>query len=132
MKENLNDSHHDEGKKPIENSKPLMMSVIIMGVLIIIGVVVLIGVIAHRAFHPKENHGHVIAAQHIFLADFPENVVEKLSLPLKTTEDEHIFSVTSRPDGLLAVTLVSREGSRILLWSPEQARLVAELDLSTH
>lgn len=52
-------------------------------------------------------------------------------LKLSRHEDEQVMAVTARSDGTLAVTLRDEQGdARILLWQPEQARLVAELSLT--
>ncbi|QDH17368.1 DUF6476 family protein [Swingsia samuiensis] len=110
----------EQGVSEPTTSKALMAAVIIMGVLIIMGVVGIIGVIVHRVMHPK-HASQQIATEH--------GSFSRLALPL--ARGEHILSVTSRNDGLMAVTLVQSGSERILLWSPEEGRIVSELDFGT-
>lgn len=134
MKQDVNDFKQKEEGKVIENSKPLFVSVVVMGVLIIIGVVALITVIAHRVFNHVAHKDTLLApsmASSLSQGNIvPLGTVAKLSLPLRKEQGEHIISMTSRPDGTLAIALASQNGGiRVLLWAPEQARLIAELGL---
>lgn len=107
--------------------KGLMALVIIMGIMIIVGTGALIWVIVHRMTHiPSE--AAVAKQPHIDTAHLSDTPA-LLNIPRRT--DEHIQSVTARHDGSLSVLLVSsKSGERILVWLPEQARIVAEFDLS--
>ena len=102
-----------------ESGKPkaLLGAVIIMGVMIVAGVAVMIGVIAHRVMHP--HHDVSISAP-------SSGSSTRLALPLG--EGEHITAVTARPDGMMAVTLGRPGAERVLVWSPEAGRVMAELD----
>lgn len=105
-----------------------MALVIIMGIMIIVGTGALIWVIVHRMTQSPSEIATMNKA-HIESIHIP-NTPALLTVPRRA--DEHIQSVTARHDGSLSVVLVSSQGGeRILVWMPEQARIVAEFELST-
>lgn len=99
-----------------------------MGVLIIIGTAALLWVIVHRIMHSPTEVG---ASQPTVGTTVSSSAVPAV-LKVPRHADEQIRAVVTRPDGTLAVTVVSPQGGgRILLWLPEQARLVAEFDVGS-
>ncbi|WP_062497774.1 hypothetical protein [Gluconobacter potus] len=104
-----------------QTPKALLAAVILMGVLIIAAVFGLIGVIAYRFLHPRPSVTATVP--------LAEGGFSRLALPLGP--GEHITAVTSRPDGLMAVTLSGAGSDRVLLWNPEAGKIAAELDFGT-
>lgn len=99
-----------------------------MGVLILVGTAALLWVIVHRIMHP---HTEMSAAQPPVGTTVSSSATPAV-LTVPRRADEQIRAVVPRPDGTLAVTVVSPQGGgRILLWLPEQARLVAEFDVGS-
>ncbi|EHH67475.1 hypothetical protein [Gluconobacter morbifer] len=113
------DQTHSEPQTP----KALIAAVIIMGVLIIFATFGLIGVVAYRFLHPHKT------APSPVMASLSSGATPRLALPL--AEGEHITAVTSRPDGMMAITLSGPGQARLLLWSPEDGRIVSELDFAS-
>lgn len=112
------------------SSKGLLVLVVVMGIMIVIGTGALLWVIVHRMMHP-----HAVSEQS--LPQAVNTVTPPISgnpalLAISRHGDEQIRSVVPRADGTLAVTLVSSQGDgRIVVWLPEQARIIAEFDLRT-
>ncbi|UMM64339.1 flagellar basal body-associated FliL family protein [Aristophania vespae] len=103
----------------------LLGAVIIMGLLIVIGTAILLWVIVHRALH----HNDVAAPQ--TKAAYHNVLATPSVLSLVPRPGERVQSITARSDGSLALDLRTVEGGeRILIWAPEKAQIIAELELS--
>ncbi|OOL18869.1 hypothetical protein AL01_03770 [Bombella intestini] len=106
----------------------MVAAVIIMGVMIILGTVLLVGIIIHRMMNHSASPSAPSAVQTMA---GPSSLAGPALLKLPRHVGEQVMAVTARPDGALAVTLRDGQGNaRILLWQPEQARLVAELTVA--
>ncbi len=125
---NLVEAGQNSESNPPRTSKALVAAVIIMGVMIILGTVLLVGIIIHRMMNHAATPSTPATAQTMM---GPSSLAGPALLTLPRHADEQIMAVTARPDGALAVTLRDGQGNaRILLWQPEQARLVAELKVA--
>ncbi|UPO80504.1 hypothetical protein DTQ13_02765 [Parasaccharibacter sp. TMW 2.1888] len=125
MAPNLVEPGQNSESNPPRTPRALVAAVIIMGVMIILGTVLLVGIIIHRMMN------HSSASPAPAASELSRAAAGPALLKLPRQPDEQVMAVTARPDGLLAVTLKTGQGdARILLWQPEQARLVAELDLT--
>ncbi|MXV36604.1 MULTISPECIES: hypothetical protein [unclassified Saccharibacter] len=117
-----------ESNQQFSTPKWLTGLVIFMGVLIVIGTAALLWVIVSRMMHPHPER----AAAHAetgAVASFP-TMPAMLTVPRHG--EEQIRAVVPRSDGTLAVTLMAPQGGgRVVLWMPEQARIVAEFDLGS-
>lgn len=103
-----------------------------MGVMIVIGTVMLVWVIAHRMAHKSSVHDVPSSVASLRMGHEDVRLLEPALLTLSRREGESVSAVTARPDGSLAVTLQDHKGGgRVLIWAPEQARLIAELEFST-
>lgn len=99
-----------------------------MGVLIIVGAAALVWIIVHRIMHP---HAEGVVPHSTASIAAPSSAMAAV-LTMPRHGDEQIRAVVPRSDGTLAVTVVSpRGGGRIVVWLPEQARLVAEFRLGS-
>ncbi|MCQ0040952.1 MAG: hypothetical protein NF693_01600 [Bombella sp.] len=131
MAPNLVEPGQNSESNPPRTPRALVAAVIIMGVMIILGTVLLVGIIIHRMMNHSSASPAPAASELSRAAAGPAFLAGPALLKLPRQADEQVMAVTARPDGLLAVTLKTGQGdARILLWQPEQARLVAELDLT--
>lgn len=96
-------------------SRVLMAAVIGMGVLIVLGTATLVGVVVTRALHPHAAIPATAAAR-------------ELALPVAT--GTRVGALAARPDGTIAVTLMSPGGDRVVIWDPAAGRTVASLFLT--
>ncbi|QDH13708.1 hypothetical protein E3E12_05350 [Formicincola oecophyllae] len=120
---------------PYKPPRLLLAAVIIMGIMLVVGVVFLVYTVIVRASHHDVVASRPVPAMTVVhgqdftlrpvLSDEPES---RLMVPARP--GEWIQSVTARPDGALAVLLNSDQGSRIVLWAPERARVMAEFQLT--
>ena len=131
MAPNLVESGQNGESNPPRTPKALVAAVIIMGVMIILGTVLLVGIIIHRMMNHSATPSTAASPVAMQAVAGPSSLAGPALLKLPRHADEQVMAVTARPDGALAVTLRDGQGdARILLWQPEQARLVAELTLS--
>lgn len=131
MAPNLVESGQNSESNPPRTPKALVAAVIIMGVMIILGTVLLVGIIIHRMMNHSATSSALASSVATQAAAGASSLAGPALLKLPRHEDEQVMTVTARPDGMLAVTLRDEQGNaRILLWQPEQARLVAELTLA--
>ncbi|WP_229709308.1 DUF6476 family protein [Bombella favorum] len=127
MSPNLVEPGQNSESNPPRTPRALVAAVIIMGMMIILGTVLLVGIIIHRMM----NHSASPSAAVQTMAG-PSSLAGPALLKLPRHVGEQVMAVTARPDGALAVTLRDEQGNaRILLWQPEQARLVAELTVAS-
>ncbi|MBA5727409.1 hypothetical protein CPA56_05370 [Bombella sp. TMW2.1889] len=131
MAPNLVEPGQNSESNPPRTPKALVAAVIIMGVMIVLGTVLLVGIIIHRMMNHSSASPAPAAPGLSRAAAGPASLAGPALLKLPRQADEQVMAVTARPDGLLAIMLKTGQGdARILLWQPEQARLVAELDLT--
>ncbi|AXY21389.1 hypothetical protein CD178_00574 [Komagataeibacter saccharivorans] len=108
-----------------QGSRALLAAVIGMGVLLFVGSLVLVGVLVHRMMHPS-----IAATRPAVSASVPTLPAQGgyEALMLDEPAGTHVESLTTRPDGMIAVAL-SGGGSaeRIILWDPAGRRIVARL-----
>ncbi|PHI96495.1 hypothetical protein BG621_05405 [Parasaccharibacter apium] len=109
----------------------MLAAVIIMGLMIIIGATALVGVIIYRVVHQSAVSTERPAATMMQSAVEPSSLSSVARLKVPRLPGEHVIMVSARQDGAFAVMLKDEQGGvRILLWSPEQARIIAELTLT--
>ncbi|MUG90746.1 hypothetical protein [Bombella sp. ESL0385] len=126
MPPTLAESTTNSESVPPRPPRALVAAVIIMGVMIIVGAAALVGIIIYRIVH------HVptpVVRQEAPALSSSLSGPALLSLPRRV--GEQVTMMSARPDGALAVMLKDEQGNmRIVLWSPEQARIIAELTMT--